>query len=217
MREPTFLDEAVLVDGEARLGLDVAAPGSRGVELGVEVQPRFARRGPARALEHEAGALARGVGGRDVDEVGVAAGFAKRVEEARRALAVELQRLVERILEGDRRGAVDDDVDVVDPLEPVVAEVARDRFDRAAVEALERRAREHLVLQALLRVIAAQQHRDGGVGQLADDLREHGLADEPGGTGEQQRLAGETVLQRRVEYLFFGQMGTVPPSLLTCQ
>ena len=49
------------------------------------------------------------------------------------------------------------------------------------------------------------------VGQLADDLREHGLADEPRGTGQQQRLAGESVLQRRVEYLFRGQMGTVPP------
>ena len=58
-----LLDEAVLVHRQARLGLDVAAPGAGGVELGVEVQPRLGRRGAGRALEHEAGALAGGVGG----------------------------------------------------------------------------------------------------------------------------------------------------------
>ena len=99
-----LLDEAVLVDREARLGLDVAAarrvPASSSASRSSQGSRR---RGAARALEHEAGALARGVGGRDVDEVGVAAGFAQRVEQAGRALAVELERLVERLLEGDAR------------------------------------------------------------------------------------------------------------------
>ena len=52
-----LLDEPVLVLRQARLGLDVAAPGLRGVELGVEVQPGLGRRGARRLLEHEPGAL----------------------------------------------------------------------------------------------------------------------------------------------------------------
>ena len=46
------------------------------------------------------------------------------LQQARRALGVELQRLVERLLEGDGRGAVDDDVD---PAADVQALVGRGR------------------------------------------------------------------------------------------
>ena len=46
---------------------------------------------------------------------------------------------------------MDDDVDVAGDLQAVVAEVAADRLDGAAVEAFEGRAREHLVLQAVAR------------------------------------------------------------------
>ena len=35
-------------------------------------------------------------------------------------------------------------------------------------------------------------------------------SDEPRGTGQQQRLAGESDLQGRAEYRFLGQTGTVP-------
>ena len=166
-----LLDEAVLVQREARLGLDVAPPGARGVQLGLDVQVGLRRRGAGRALEHEPGALARGVRGRDVDDVGVAAGLAQRVQQPRGALAVELERLVERQLERDRGGAVDDDVDVADALEPVVSEIAAHGLHAAAVEALARVARQHLVAQAPLGV-AAQEHGHTGVGQLPQHLPE---------------------------------------------
>ena len=188
-----LLDEAVLVQRQARLGLDVAPPGAGGVELGLDVEVGLGRRRAGRPLEHEPGALAGGVGRRDVDEVGVAAGLAERVQQSRGALAVELERLVERLLEGDGGGAVDDDVDVAHALEPVVAEVAADGLDVAAVEALERLARQDLVAQAAFGV-AAQQHGHAGVRKLAHDLREQCLAEETRGTREQQRLAGEPLL-----------------------
>ena len=207
-----LLDEAVLVDRQPRLGLDVAAPGARGVELGVEVQPGLAGRGARRLLEHQAGALARGVGGADVDEVRVAAGLAQRFEQARRALAVELERLVQRLLEGDARGAVDDDVDVAGQVEVVVAEVAADGLDVGAVEALERGGGEDLVLEPVVGV-AAQQDRDRRLGQLADDLGQHGLADEPGGAGQQQRFPAS----RSRNVSDWTGPGPYHPSLLTCQ
>ena len=85
---------------------------------------------------------------------------------------------------------MDDDVVGLVDVQAVVAEVAADRLYRAAVEAVERRAREDLVGQAVVRV-AAQQDGDRRVRQLAHDLGEHCLADEPRRAGQQQRLSGQ--------------------------
>src|SRR6201999_1257064 len=81
-------DELVLEVREPRLGLDVAPPGSGRVQLGLEVEVRLARGGAAGTLEHEPGALAGGVGRRDVDEVRVVARLAQRLQQARGTLGV---------------------------------------------------------------------------------------------------------------------------------
>jgi hypothetical protein len=66
-----------------------------------------------------------------------------------------------------------------------------------AVDALERRSGEQLgepPLRALV-VGGAQQHDDpSDVGQLAQALAEHGLAHEAGGSREEERLAGEALV-----------------------
>ena len=196
-RAVRFGDEPVLMLRQARLGLDVVAPGLRGVQLGVEVQPGLGRRGARRLLEHEPGAHARGVGRGHVDEVRVAAGVAHGLQQARRSLRVQLQRLVERLLEGDGRGAVDDDVDPAADVQALTAEVAADGLHAAAVQSLARTAVEDLVLEALLRV-AAQQQRDLRVRQLPQDLAEHGFSEESRGPGEQDGLAGQLLLDEDV-------------------
>ena len=99
---------------------------------------------------------------------------------------------------------MDDDVDVGHAFHALVAEVAADGQHGAAVEALERVAGQDLVLQPLARV-TAQQDGDARVRQLADDLGQDGLAHEPGGAGQQQRLAGEPFLQQHAGYLDLGQ------------
>ena len=73
---------------------------------------------------------------------------------------------------------------------------------------------EDLVARGAARASPRSRSVTCGVGQLSQDLAEHGLPQEPGGTGEQERLAGEKSLQREG---FVGQTATVPPSLLTCQ
>jgi hypothetical protein len=148
-----------------------------------------------------------------VDEVRVAAGSADGFQQAGGALAVELERLVERLLERDGRGAVDDRVDAAGDRQVIVGDVAADHADVGRVETLAGCAREHLLAQALLGV-AAEQENHLQVGQLSQDLAEHGLPQEPGGAGEKDRLAGEESLQREG---IVGQTATVPGSLLTCQ
>ena len=123
--------------------------------------------------------------------------YAAVIEQAGRALGVELQRLVQRLLERDRGGAVDDDVDAGRELEALVAEVAADDADPAAVEPFAGAARQNLVVETLLGVAAQQQH-DLGVGQLPQDLTEHGFSEESRGPGEQDGLAGQLLLDEDV-------------------
>jgi hypothetical protein len=117
-----------------------------------------------------------------VDEIGVAAGFAERFQQPRGAFRVQLQRLVERLLEGDRRRAVDHHVDAGHAGD-LALQVAGDRLDFAAVQALEDLASED-VLEAPVGV-AAEEHREARLRQLVQALGEHGLADEPGGSRQQ--------------------------------
>ena len=95
-------------------------------QVGVEVGDRVV----GEAVLGDPAALAIGdVGGRDVDEVGLRAGPAQALEQAGGAEGVELQGLVEGLLEGDGRGAVDDGVDP-GPGRVVAAERGRRRRDR---------------------------------------------------------------------------------------
>jgi hypothetical protein len=128
-----------------------------------------------------------------VDHVRIAAGFSERSEEARGTLRVQLQRLVERLLEGDGRGTVDQDIDARDAGE-LALEVTRHRADVASVESFEDLACEQ-VLEPGFRV-AAEEHGDARLGQLVQALREHGLADEPGGSRQQHRFARQALPER---------------------
>ena len=135
-------------------------------------------------------ALAVGdVGGGDVDEVRPRAGALEVLEQADRAEGVESESLVEGLLEGDRRRAVDDGVDSR-PLgavrQAVLAEVAGDRPDPAAVAELgEGLGDEHLVEQAAPGLVVGgrpEQH-DQPLDPLAvaQQRRQHRFAEEPRG------------------------------------
>ena len=172
-----------------------------------QVDPRLRRAAAVGALEHEPGALAGGVGGGDVEEVDVvAAGLAQRVGEAAGAEHVELEDVVQRLLEGHRRGAVDGDVGArellgVEAAEALGGEVGGQRAQAAGGERLvgqpagERLAREDLLHEPLMRGVVvgrAQQQRDRpGARDLAQPGRQDGLAEEPGGAREQQLRVGE--------------------------
>ena len=165
--------------------------------------------GPAavRALEHEPRPLARGVGGGDVQEVDVvAARLAQRVRQPARAEDVELQDVVQGLLEGDGRGAVDHDVGAGEQLriqsaEPLGGQIGGQGAQAAGGERLvgessgERLARQDLVDHALLGGVVvgrAEQQRDGaGALDLAQPRCEDGLAQEAGGAREQQLRIGE--------------------------
>ena len=201
-------DEALLLLGKARLGLQLAAPLLRDGELGVEVDPRLRRPAAVRALEHEPGALAGGVRGGDVEEVDVvAAGLAQRVGETAGAEDVELEDVVQRLLEGDGRGAVDGDVGAgellgVEAAEALGGEVRGQRTQAAGGQRLvgqptgERLARQDLLHEPLVgRVVVgrAQEQRDRpGARDLSQPGRQDGLAEEPGGACEQQLRVGES-------------------------
>ena len=121
-----------------------------------------------------------GVGGGDVDEVGVGAGRPQRRGQPRRAVAVDPQGSVQRFLERDRGGAVDHRVDLAEVLfrprrQALVAEVAGDRhdfplrqhpLDRRGGRRAEGVAGEHLVDQAAMSVATvprAQQDQQANV------------------------------------------------------
>ena len=159
-----FAHEAVLVLGHPGVGLELAPPGPGRVELGVHVHPRFGGGGARCPLEHEARARAGGVGRGDVDHVRVGPARPERADEVQRAKDVELEHLVERLVEGDRGGAVDHDVDPgerpeVGPAEALAAQVAGQRAEPAGLqerlgvdgpEMLEGPAGEDLVHEAAL-------------------------------------------------------------------
>ena len=74
-----------------------------------------------------------------MDEVGFRPGGEQPLEQARGAVGVEGERVVEGLLEGDGRGAVDDGVDpgpllASDPGQAVAREIAGDRLDAARLD-----------------------------------------------------------------------------------
>ena len=128
----------VLEEALEELGLPATRPRRRGAperEVGLEPPVDAVIEG---ALGDHALLHAGHVRGRDVDERGSRSSGEHAAVEVHRAEQVRLEALVDRRVEGDRRGGVDHDVDVARQVRLAAREVAVDDLDPLVQEAQER-------------------------------------------------------------------------------
>ena len=194
-----------VLERTTRLGLVL------GALVGVAERPRLAV-----VLVDRAAAVAGDVGGRDVGHALQVGYGARELEHAPGALDVDRARLLDREVEGDRGRAVDHGSHAPGDLVVALAEpqarrgqVAGDRDDaagRRGLHAVQDGAQARVGLGV---VGGAHEAVDLVVG--GQQAREHGHADEAGGSGEQDRTFGDGHGLSVLLVLVSGVQGGAPP------
>ena len=191
-------DEHRQLVGEPAVGLDPLAHPARDLGLGPPVDVVLEPALPDVTL-----LAARDVRRRDVQVVRPAATGLHRREQVERAVDVGGEPLVDRRVERHLSGAVDDDVEVTGQRRDV-GEVTLEDGDPGPDEGVDPGLAElvpqprvgralQLLGDAVLRRhagTAAHQDDDGGIRQVVQQALEQRLADEAGGSGQQDPPAG---------------------------